>query len=93
MNHYRQQAVGNILAMLWMGAKVFLDERNSFYHYLKRIEIHVFSISEDLVPENKTVFHKLTPDQVSTNRMILQNEIGIETLQRELKEQINTILT
>ncbi|AXT51969.1 hypothetical protein D1818_14355 [Aquimarina sp. BL5] len=93
MNHYRQQAVGNILAMLWMGAKVFLDEQNSFYNYLKRIGIHVFSIPKDLIPENKTVFNKLTPDEVSTNRMILSNEIGIETLQKELKEQINTILT
>ncbi len=93
MNHYRQQAVGNILAMLWMGAKVFLDERNTFYHFLKRIGVYIFSINKDLVSENTEAFRKLNKDQIKTNREILLNEIGIDKLEEELKLQINNILS
>src|SRR5690606_8564482 len=52
MNNYRQQAVGNILTMIWMGAKVFLNEETSLYKYLKRIGVFVFSISTDLDRDN-----------------------------------------
>ena len=56
MNSYRQQGIGNIFAMLWMGAKVYLDERNTTYHYLKRINCSVFSVNKDLNPLNNDVF-------------------------------------
>ncbi|MGP4883030.1 hypothetical protein ACTXQV_67810, partial [Klebsiella pneumoniae] len=35
MNHVRQQALGNILIMLYLGAKVFLREENPVYTFLK----------------------------------------------------------
>ena len=42
MNHYRQQAVGNVLNALYLGAKVYLSNNNTLYHYLRRIGCHVF---------------------------------------------------
>ena len=92
MNHYRQQAVGNILTMLWMGAKVYLNEKNTLFHYLKNIGIVVCSIEEDLNPENKEVFKLLSFEQQNFNRKIIKTEIGQEVLLRELKKQITSLL-
>ena len=91
MNHYRQQAVGNVLAMLWMGSKVFLDERNTVYHYLKRIGCKVFSITKDLNPENMNVFKPLLPVDVKTNREILLKEISTQRIVNNLRKELLTI--
>ena len=91
MGHYRQQAVGNVLAMIWMGAKVYLDERNSLYHYLKRIGISVFSIEKELVPKNLKIFNKLTRDEIIQNRKFLKAEIGEENLLNCLRFQLGQI--
>lgn len=91
MNHYRQQAVGNVLTMLWMGAKVYLDERNSLYHYLKRIGVYVFSVQEDLRKDNPNLFSLLSTAKRDTNRKILETEIGQDHLLEELRMQLGAI--
>ena len=50
MNHLRQQAVGNVVIMLYLGAKVFLDARNPLFANLRRHGFHVFA-TEQLVAE------------------------------------------
>lgn len=83
MNHYRQQAVGNVMIMLWMGAKVFLDERNTLYDYLKRLNIHVFNIKNDLNERELNLL--LTKQERLHNRKILLLELGENILLKELK--------
>jgi hypothetical protein len=92
MNHYRQQAVGNVLTMLWMGAKVYLDERNTLYHYLNRIGVHVFSIQTELHNDNPEVFSLLSIEDQDNNRHILKNEIGQNLLLKKLREQLIPIV-
>lgn len=46
MNQRRQQALGNIGAMICRGAKVFLDENNVVYKFFKRRGAYVFSVNE-----------------------------------------------
>lgn len=91
MNHYRQQAVGNVLTMLWMGAKVFLDERNTIYHYLKRIGIKVFSIQQELNRNHTHVFDLLTQEEQDAHRIILKKEIGKKPLLEALQSQFKAI--
>lgn len=91
MNHYRQQAVGNILALLWIGAKVYLNELNSIYHYLKDNGIIVFSINIDLTPENPDVFRGLNNQEILANRQILKRLIGFKTLKKELADKLTQI--
>ena len=88
MNHYRQQAVGNVLVMLWMGAKVFLDERNTLFHYLKRIGIKVFSAASDLSASNPECLENLPLVDQNNNRAILQTHIGEEVLISKLKAEL-----
>lgn len=91
MNHYRQQAVGNILAMLWMGAKVYLNESNTFYHYLRRIGIEVYSLDKDFVPDNKETLESLSPMQIESNRKLLVKAISFESTKATLKKTLSNI--
>lgn len=88
MNHYRQQAMGNILAMLWLGSKVYLNKSNTYFHYLKRIGIIVYSIEDDLVKENKDALNNLNKNEMDHNRKILQEVNGEEHVIEVLRERI-----
>ncbi|MGQ1785704.1 TDP-N-acetylfucosamine:lipid II N-acetylfucosaminyltransferase [Saccharicrinis sp. GN24d3] len=86
MNHYRQQAVGNIVMMLWLGSKVYLNESSTFYCYLKRIGIIVFSIDKDFRIENPEVLDNLQFDDVHHNRQVLKKTIGLQQIVDNLRE-------
>ncbi len=47
MNHHRQQAVGNIMSALYMGARVFLNEVNPCYAFFQRIGARVYSLERE----------------------------------------------
>lgn len=91
MNHYRQQAVGNVLTMIWMGAKVYLNVNNTLYHYLKRIGVYVFDINMQLVPENKDALKPLSEEKKLHNRNCLVGEITQDVTLLELKNAIQRI--
>ncbi|MFZ4546060.1 MAG: TDP-N-acetylfucosamine:lipid II N-acetylfucosaminyltransferase [Bacteroidales bacterium] len=44
MNHKRQQGLGNILALLYLGKKVFLREEVSSYSFLKRNNCSIYPV-------------------------------------------------
>jgi dTDP-N-acetylfucosamine:lipid II N-acetylfucosaminyltransferase len=71
-----QQALGNILGLIWMGAKVFLDERTSTYKDLSSWGISVFTVQHHLNLEELSV--KLTAEQVKNNRQKLQERFNEE---------------
>ena len=56
----RQQAIGNILALLWFGTKVYLNKDNSFYLFLKRYKFNVFSFEEDFTSLLVALYFLLT---------------------------------
>lgn len=93
MNHYRQQAVGNVLNTMYLGAKVFLSKKNTLYHYLKRIGCYVYCIEEDLVLGNGNVFRLLDKRQKQHNRKILKEELSLERICKELQENFNPLLS
>jgi hypothetical protein len=89
LNNKRQQAVGNTIGLLWLGAKVFLNKENPFYHYLKRIGIIVFCYQTEL--NEKSCNEYLSLEQIEVNRSILFTNLNREKLAAELKQQINNI--
>lgn len=91
MNHYRPQALGNIITTLWLGAKVYLSERNLIYSYLKRLGVHIYSVEADLKPSNKLALEPLHPDKVAANRAVLLAEYGKETVLNRVRELVNTL--
>lgn len=86
MNHYRQQAVGNVLDMMFRGAKVFLTKKNTLYHYLKRIGCSVFDIDTDTIDEDS--LQLLTMDEMTNNRNILYNEVSLDNIVKHLRDTI-----
>lgn len=64
-NHYRQQAMGNIIALLYLGARVYLSEKNPAYRFFLRNEIKVNSFEKEF-----SVFgtNRLSTDVAINNR-------------------------
>lgn len=85
-NNRRQQAVGNTIALLWMGAKVFLSKHNPFYHFLKRKGLNIYCYEIDLNEQNCNQL--LSLQQIEHNRSTLFNFLNREKLAVELQEQI-----
>ena len=92
MNHYRQQAVGNVVNAIYLGAKVYLSIKNTLYHYLKRIGCYVYCIEEDLLSGNQNVFDLLSEKQMIENRNKLIIELSLERNVNELKRKLSPIL-
>ncbi len=92
MNHHRQQAVGNVMNALYLGAKVYLSQKNTLYQYLKRIGCNVYCIERDLVPTNINAFELLTLTQMLENRRIVSDELSFERVVNELKSKLSPSL-
>ncbi|MBN1181562.1 MAG: TDP-N-acetylfucosamine:lipid II N-acetylfucosaminyltransferase [Bacteroidales bacterium] len=88
MNHYRQQGMGNINLMLWLGSKVYLNESNTYYQYLKRIGIRVFSIEKELVKQNIHALSNLSDPEILENRNILKKVLDEEITIDRLKDSL-----
>lgn len=71
MNHCRQQAVGNIIAMLYRGAKVFLREESLVYKFFKENNAKIFTVQElELSP--KLLDNSLNVVDIANNRKVLE---------------------
>ncbi len=68
--HYRQQAMGNIIAMLYMGARVYLSNRNPAFQFLKSEGLEIFSVED--VNDNFNAF-PLELGKADANRKILES--------------------
>jgi len=90
MNHFRQQAVGNVLNSMFLGAKVFLSNKNSLYHFLKRIGCIVYSIEDDISIGDDFIT-PLTEEDCNINRSILEQKLSQFTLNTELIEGIKRL--
>ena len=92
MNHYRPQAMGNLITALWLGAKVYMSKRSLLFTFFQRIGTIVFSIEDDLKPEDKEALMPLESNKVEHNRTILKNIYGRDNMMTRIKaivEELN----
>ncbi len=87
--HYRQQAMGNIIAMLYLGCRVYLSEENPAFKYFIRNEISVFSIEKEL---DQTGFSHLNPRMALENRQKMMSLFSKEKVESGLRNMVNTLL-
>lgn len=71
MNHVRQQALGNIVALMYRGAKIFLREESVLYTYFKDLDACVYSVQQ-LELDPSLLAQHLTNQQIEHNRTILK---------------------
>jgi len=84
MNHLRQQAIGNIVIMLYLGAKVFLDPENPVFDFFKKQGAYIYAL-EELATE---IDSRLLPDQVEHNRTILRTNWSRNVILKKTKDII-----
>lgn len=81
MNHIRQQALGNILLMLWLGSKVFINHRSPIMSAMEKLGIQVFDVR--LLPEFLRYPERPTSDnEIADIRERLTGRYGHSTLIR-----------
>jgi dTDP-N-acetylfucosamine:lipid II N-acetylfucosaminyltransferase len=88
MNHLRQQAVGNVIVMMYFGAKVFLNKENPVYEFFKNNDAILFSM-EELTSEN--INNELTKEEKNINRKILIKHWSKDVILKKTKKLIETM--
>jgi dTDP-N-acetylfucosamine:lipid II N-acetylfucosaminyltransferase len=92
MGHRRQQGGGNTVTQLYKGAKVFLDEANTVYQYLKNRGAFVNTLSE-LKEGREHVLEPLTKEQIHTNRAVLDAYSSNAVVSNSMNELVRQLRT
>jgi hypothetical protein len=87
-NHIRQQAVGNILTMAYVGAKLFFNSKGLGYKYYKSIGLNVYTL-KDLNYENLN--NVLTEEEVCENKKILKSVYSLKNVQEKIKKLLQIV--
>lgn len=91
MNHLRQQAMGNIIASLHMGAKVFLNERNPAYSFLKHIGATIFSLQKDFDSISRSI-ESILPEQAASNKRCINSEYSWEMSLKRTRDVVDLLM-
>lgn len=87
--HYRQQAMGNIIAFLYMGGRVYLSSKNPVYHYLMRLGVRVFDFDTEFQIFKNS---KLEEESVSLNQNILERYFDEDIILRQSKNLVDQLV-
>ncbi len=86
MPHLRQQALGNIVKLVFYGCNIYFYENSPVYTYLNNLGLKVSLIKKDW---------KLSPlsneDKIS-NRKIVQNIFGKDSIHGQVAKMINSVM-
>ncbi len=86
MNHRRQQGMGNIYAMVYLGAKLFLRKENPAYHFFIRNRIKVFSMEE---LRSSDSLKPLSQIEKERNKTSISSLLSADVVEKYFKELIN----
>ena len=90
MNHIRQQALGNIITMLYLGSTVFLRDENPIYKFLISEGVKIFSI-QDLEINCDLIDYQICDEELKVNRNILNKHWSREVIEEKTRLLINEI--
>lgn len=89
MPHYRPQAFGNILTALWLGAKVFISNKNIVYPFYKRLGVHFYTLETDLTTKELEV--PLSQTIINKNREILMKEYSRDAMKPRIQNVVEEL--
>lgn len=90
MNHRRQQALGNIVASLYRGARLYLDEAGMMYRIFRDLGAHVSS-TRSLEETRALPSGPLTPEQQAQNRASVESLWSHEAVMRNAAAFIHAV--
>jgi dTDP-N-acetylfucosamine:lipid II N-acetylfucosaminyltransferase len=79
LNHLRQQAVGTIFIMLWLGAEVYLNSRSPVFGHLLSLGLDVRDI-ETLAADLENPPAPASPERIASRRAVLWASNGWDAL-------------
>ncbi len=80
MNHYRQQALGNIVTALWLGAKIYLSERSPIYRHFTKLGAIIYNVENDLTSDNPAALSPLSDQEKTINKKVIYAEYSKENM-------------
>ena len=89
MNHKRQQAMGNIMIMIGLGAKVYIRKSNPVYAFLQELGVTVFEIEE--IKNEEDFLAPLNEAQSSNNKRIIEDRYNGENFLNKIRLFYKTI--
>lgn len=92
MNHRRQQAVGNILASLWRGACVYMND-TTVYQALRRQGFDVKLVEETLGRGQSAALQPCPHEQASRHRDLLREHLNREKVLAETADLLERLST
>lgn len=92
MGHIRQQAVGNTATMLYKGAKVYLDETSTVYHFFKSRGAFISGL-EELNKNSENMFLPLSGDQRTKNKEVLKAFWGDDIVRNNTHKLVELLKT
>lgn len=92
MNHIRQQAMGNIIWMMYLGAKVYLHPKSPAFIFFETEGAHVFS-TETLNVKNTTAFDCLSQQEVSNNRHVLEQHWSVVNVENKVINLLDVVMS
>ncbi len=91
--HHRQQGLGNIFYLLYIGAKVYLSNQSIIYTWLRENDIQVFSFEDEFITDFNNQDIGLTDEQALKNRELLRrvldnasNEIAFDQWEKRIRD-------
>ncbi|WP_334125075.1 TDP-N-acetylfucosamine:lipid II N-acetylfucosaminyltransferase [Empedobacter brevis] len=88
-NNRRQQAIGNIITLIYFGSKVFLSEKNTFYQFLKRQNVLVYNYEKEL--NDTSINVELTENEMIFNQQKMIELFSEKKLLNDLKESLEKV--
>lgn len=75
--HYRQQAMGNIIAMLYMGARIYMSSKSPAFSFLRKKGIKVFDLDLEfeLYKNSKLESHFVTTNKINLNTIFKEDVV------------------
>jgi len=89
MNHFRQQALGNIGAALYQGAHVYLDTINPVYEFFKEKGACVHAMQD--LESNALPLMGLSIDEVTKNRAVLESFWGQDQIRVNVENLLSKV--
>lgn len=84
MNHYRQQAAGNLRILLSQGKKVYLNETNPLYHYYTTEGIQLSKIDD--CKFNSSIFEEYSEEVKEQNKKAIEDLYSQDKIYDYMKE-------
>ncbi len=81
--------MGNIIIMMYLGAKIFLQKSNPAYLFFKEQGAFVFSIDE--FQREGEILKKLQPSEIEINRAILRTHWSRKAIQEKTKNLVEAV--